>query len=140
MMDQNKLLSIKHYLNTKNKHLPKHVIQDPFHWNSRIYMANLLQETGDRQAAYEILRGIYEDNIFEFSKEVYATYEEYIIEKVKFFQQLAQLSIEVTKEPAQSLPYLDEALIMLDGEESVYSYVDPKQILDLKKAYLNQLG
>ncbi|WP_069997298.1 hypothetical protein [Cellulosilyticum sp. I15G10I2] len=138
-MDRDQLLMIKDYLNARRKVLPEYVEQDPYHWNSRIYMAKLLQEIGNTQEAYIILRGIYEDNTFRFDKGIHGAYEEYIIEKVKFFQQLAQLSIEVTKEPAQSIPYLDEALIMLDGAESVYPYVDPKDIKLLKKSYLNRL-
>lgn len=139
-MDKSELLIFKSYLIAKSKSLPEYVEEDPYHWNSRIYMARLLQEVGYKKEAYRILRGIYEDNTFRFDKGIHGAYEEYIIEKVRFVQQLAQLSIEVTKEPARSIPYLDEALIMLDGAESVYPYVNPSDILSLKKQYLSQLG
>lgn len=138
-MNKDQLLMIKEFLNAKKKVLPECVEEDPCHWNSRVYMAKVLQEIGNIKEAYTLLRSIYEDNSFRFDKGIHGAYEEYIIEKVKFFQQLAQLSIEVTKEPAQSIPYLDEALIMLDGAESVYPYVNPKDIMLLKKSYLSKL-
>ncbi|MDF2612936.1 MAG: hypothetical protein K0S71_722 [Clostridia bacterium] len=136
-MDRDKLLAAKAYLQSQDKILPEYVKQDCYHWNSRIYMAKLLHNIGDTKEAYTILRDIYEDNSFRFDKDIHGTYEDYIVDKVKFFEQLAQLSMEVTKEPAQSIPYLDEALIMLDGAESVYPYVNPKDIVSLKKSYIN---
>ena len=140
MMDTDQLLVIKEYLQVKGKVLPEYVKADYTHWSSRIYIAKLLNEMGDNQEAYRILRGIYEDNSFGFDKDLHGEYEEYIIQKVKFFEQLAKLSLEVTKEPAQSIPYLDEALIMLDEVESVYPYINPKEIALLKNAYLKMLA
>lgn len=139
-MDREKLLATKAYLQSQDKLLPEYVKLDCFHWNSRLYMAKRLHEIGNTNEAYIILRGLYEDNTYRYDKDIHGTYEDYIVEKVKFFEQLAELSLEVTKEPAQSIPYLDEALIMLDGAESVYPYINPKDIALLKKSYLNKLG
>ncbi len=139
-MDREKLILIKEHLQKDNKALPEYVEQDPHHWYSRVYMAKMLKQQGNAEEAYTLLRSIYEDNTFRFDKGIHGAYEEYIIEKVRFFEQLARLSLEVTKEPERSIPYLDEALIMLDGAESVYPYVNPKDISVLKKSYLNMIN
>ena len=138
-MNKEQLSIFKEYLEAEGKKLPEYVKEDCSQLGSRIYMAKLLNEMEETKAAYMILRGIYEDNSFSFDKEFYVDYEEYIIEKVKFFEEIAALSLEVTKEPARSIPYLHEALIMLDGMESVYPYINPKDINSLKSNYLKML-
>ncbi len=135
-MNNQEWLLIKKYLLAEGETLPQYVESDPMHWNSRLYIARTLQRLGKEQEAYSVMRKIYEENIFRFDKGIHGAYEEYIIEKVKFFESLAQLSLEVTHDPARSIPYLDEALIMLDGAESVYPYVNPTEITCLKKSYL----
>ncbi|MDF2878236.1 MAG: hypothetical protein K0S30_1332 [Clostridia bacterium] len=139
-MDTDKLLTIKAHLKEKGKVIPEYIYRDPYHWNSKLYMAKLLYEMGEIKEAYMILRNIYEENTFRFDKATHGAYEEYIIEKVKFFEELAKISLEVTKEPSQSIPYLDEALIMLDGAESVHPYINPSDIAQLKKSYLKMLA
>lgn len=136
-MEKEQILALKEYLQNKGKVLPQYVEEAPLHWNSRLYIARTLEEIGKKDEAYAVLRRIYEENIFRFDKDIHGAYEEYIVEKVRFFQSLAKLSLEVTKESARSIPYLDEALIMLDGAESVYPYVDPKEIKSLRKMYLS---
>ncbi|PHV71568.1 hypothetical protein CS063_03095 [Sporanaerobium hydrogeniformans] len=136
-MNKEEILELKDYLIQGGEVLPQYVDKEPLHWNSRLYMAQVLQKLGKKEEAYAVMRKIYEENIFRFDKGIHGAYEEYIVEKVRFFENLARLSFEVTHEPARSIPYLDEALIMLDGAESVYPYVSPSEIKHLKNTYLS---
>ena len=68
------------------------------------------------------------------------SYEDYVEEKVKYFVSLANLSYKVTGNPAQSIPYLDEALIAIDGEESSYPYIDRAEIKKLRDHYRSLVG
>ncbi len=108
-------------------------------WYYDLYTAYKYQEEGNIEKAFHLLRKIYECSSFDYDKDIYDSYETYIIEKVTFLKTLAKLSMEVTKKPQRSLPYLDEALIILDGHESVHPYINPKEIQKLKDFYIDQL-
>lgn len=96
-----------------------------------------LKTLGKNQESYETLKEAYDACIFNFHKDFYGTYEEYVIEKVKFLEQLAILAAEVKDNPLDSIKYLDEALFLLDSVESVYPYVSPREIEELRKTYTN---
>lgn len=139
-MNQEQIVQLKNYLEAQHGKLPEFVEKNPTHWTSRLYVARLLKKYDKLEDTYAILREIYEENTFRYNKDIHGGYEEYIEEKVKFFMELAELSMEITGEAARSIPYLDEALIMLDGAESVHPYINPKDIKQLKKDYLAQIS
>ncbi|MGL4797940.1 MAG: hypothetical protein ACRCWY_00880 [Cellulosilyticaceae bacterium] len=105
------------------------------HWLEQLKEAESLKSNEQYEEAYSILREIYEKNSFRYDKIIHANYEDYIEGKVTFFVDLAKLSMLVTDTPAQSIPYLDEALIMLDGSESVLPYIDIDDIKRLRSDY-----
>lgn len=109
------------------------------HWNYSLYIAYRYKEEGHSEEAFHILRRIYEQNDFHYDKDIHGSYETYVIEKVTYLKELAKLSMVVTNKPERSLPYLDEALIMLDGYESVHPYISPKEVEELKDFYLSQI-
>lgn len=109
------------------------------HWHYALYAAYKHQEEGQFEEAFSLLRKIYEKNEFHYDKDIHGSYETYVIEKVTFLKELAKLSIEVTKKPQRSIPYLDEALIMLDSYESVHPYINPKEVQKLKDYYMSQI-
>lgn len=135
-MNQERVLAIKTYLEAQGRAIPAYMAKEPGHWYSVIYMARLLHELGKEEEAYVALKGIYEDKVFRFDKELHGSYEYYIVEKVKYLVELSRLSLEVTKDTLESINYLDEALIMLDGAESVYPYVSIREIQVLKNTYM----
>lgn len=104
-----------------------------------LYIARQLEALERREEAYKILKTIYEGQLFEYDKGAYGIYEDYIEEKVKFLEHLAALNLEITKDVKTSICYIDEALILLDGEESVAPYIDIKQIKQIKKNYVTLL-
>lgn len=106
------------------------------HWLEQLKEAEVLEREEKYEEAYGILRAIYEKNIFRYDKIIHANYEDYIEGKVTFFVDLAKLSMLVTDKPAMSIPYLDEALIMLDGAESVLPYINIGDIEKLRKDYM----
>lgn len=109
------------------------------HWHYALYAAYKHQEEGQLEEAYSLLRKIYEKNEFHYDKDIHGSYETYVIEKVTFLKELAKLSMDVTKKPQCSIPYLDEALIMLDSYESVHPYINPKEVKALKDNYISQI-
>lgn len=120
--------------------LPEGVIKNEEHYFSKLYIARKLRDLNYNQEAYDMMRQMYEMNEVRFDKTLYASHEDYIEEKVKFFVELAQLSYVVTQQPAQSIPYLDEALVRLDSEESSYPYISKTEIEKLKQEYVNLVG
>lgn len=120
--------------------LPAGVLNNEGHYFSKLYIARALRDLEYNEEAYEIMRAMYEINEIRFDKTLYASQEDYIEEKVKFFVELAKLSFIVTEKPAQSIPYLDEALIRLDGEESSYPYISKSDIEKLRQDYINLVG
>lgn len=109
------------------------------HWLGRLFIGRTLYtEYEEYQGAYEILREIHLNNEIRHNRDLFGSYEDYIVEKVAFFKTMAELSYIVTKEAAQSIPYIDEAIIMLDGSESVGPYVDHKEFKELRKYYVEK--
>lgn len=139
-MEQNRLVELQQYLEARGETLPEFIKKNPKHWTTRLYIADKLKKHGQEEVVYKILREIYEENTFRYNKDIHAGYEDYIEEKVNFFKELADLSFKVTGEAKRSIPYLDEALIMLDGSESVNAYIDPKEIQRLKKEYIAKMN
>lgn len=130
----------KQILKEQGCKLPEGVVANGEHYLSKLYIARELKKLDYEVEAYEIMRAMYEINEIRFDKTLYASYEDYIEEKVKFFVELAKISYIVTEKPAQSIPYLDEALILLDSEESSYPYISKNEIEKLKKDYINLVG
>lgn len=130
----------KQILEEQGCKLPEGVLYNEEHYLSKLYIARTLKKLDYEVEAYEIMRGMYEINEIRFDKTLYASYEDYIEEKVNFFVELAKLSYIVTEKPAQSIPYLDEALIMLDSQESAYPYISKNEIEKLKRDYMNLVG
>ena len=116
-----------------------HILDDErymAHWMGRLYLGRtLFRDYKEYDAAYEILKEIYLGNEIRHNSDWFGSYEEYMEEKVNFFKDMAELSYIVTKEAARSIPFIDEALIMLDASESVGPYVDVKEFKQLKKDY-----
>ena len=109
------------------------------HWMGRLFIGRtLFREYGEYEGAYAILREIHLNNEIRHNRDLFGSYEDYIIEKVAFFKDMAELTYIITKEAAQSIPYIDEALIMLDGSESVGPYVDHKEYKELRKYYIEK--
>lgn len=129
------MLDLKNFLQERQEKLPEFVEKDPVHWVSRLYVAKVLKKYDRLQDSYKILRSVYEENTFRYNKDIHGVYEDYIEEKVNFFKELAALSMITTNDARRSIPYLDEALIMLDGMESVHPYINPKEIEKLKEEY-----
>ncbi|OON98755.1 MAG: hypothetical protein ATN35_00660 [Epulopiscium sp. Nele67-Bin004] len=115
------------------KPVPKYVVDMPVAWSSKLYIANQLDEEKDTQRIYTILHDIYQEKMFRYDKYMHGAYETYIEQKVKFFLKLALLSIRVGQPPTESIPYIEEALVMLDGAESVYPYISPKEVSLVKE-------
>lgn len=109
------------------------------HWMGRLFIGRaLFREYEEYEGAYAILKEIHLNNEIRHNRDIFGSYEDYIVEKVAFFKDMAELTYIVTKEAAQSIPYIDEALIMLDGSESVGPYVDPKEFKELRKYYVEK--
>lgn len=106
------------------------------HWSILLEEVRELKAQGQKEEAYYIARSIYESNTFRYDKAIHANYEHYIEEKVKFFLDLASLSMFVTDKPEQSIPYLDEALVLIDGSESVRPYIDLEEIKRTRRDYV----
>lgn len=107
------------------------------HWLGKVYIGRtLFREYKEYDGAYAILREVYVNNEIRHHRDIFGSYEDYIEEKVHFFKEMAELSYIVTKDPAQSVTYIDEALIMLDASESVGPYVDQREFEQLKRDYL----
>ncbi|OOB78341.1 MAG: hypothetical protein ATN33_06900 [Epulopiscium sp. Nele67-Bin001] len=120
-------------LQRKGRFIPKYIVSTPSVWQSRLYVANQLDESTDKERKYALLEDIYKEKTFRYNKDIHGAYETYIEEKVKFLLCLAKLSIEVGKPPENSIPYIEEALVMLDGAESVHPYINPKEVSSLQK-------
>lgn len=135
-MEKAYMETLMHYLEGKGKRIPQYVADQLDHWSAMIYIAQLLMEVTRYETAYELLRSVYQEDTFEFDKDFYGTYEDYIIDRVKLLKDLAKLNWEMTQNAYESIAYLDEASQILDTEESVYPYVSLKEIQQLKKAYL----
>ncbi|MEF9960537.1 MAG: hypothetical protein RR090_12260 [Niameybacter sp.] len=127
----------KKNLQEKGIELEAGILKNEEHYFTKLCVAHKLEDAGCVQEAYEILRHLYETSAVRFDRHLFASYEDYLEEKVKYFVSLAQLSYTLTHNPAQSLPYLDEALITLDGEESAYPYIDRDDIEKLRNEYMN---
>lgn len=110
-------------------------MQENKHWLELLQDAKKLRQEDNQEEAYTILRGLYEINAIRYNKDIHSSYEDYIEQKVNFFVELAQVSMIVTDKPAMSIPYLDEALIMLDSEESIRPYINVEDIKRLRKDY-----
>lgn len=134
-VDKEEMLELKNFLEERQERLPEFVEKDPVHWVSKVYVAKVLKKYDRLEDSYKILRSVYEANTFRYNKDIHGVYEDYIEEKVNFFKELARLSMIVTEDARRSIPYLDEALIMLDGMESVHPYINPKEIEELKEVY-----
>ncbi len=107
------------------------------HWLGRLFVGQtLFRDYNEYEVAYDILREIYLDNEIRYDRHLFGSYEDYIVEKANFYKDMAELSHIITKEAAQSIPYIDEALIMLDGFESVGPYISIKEIEKLREYYL----
>ncbi|OON92710.1 MAG: hypothetical protein ATN33_00650 [Epulopiscium sp. Nele67-Bin001] len=119
-------------LQEAGKTVPKYVVDKPLTWISRLYVANQLDKETDKERVYTIMHDVYEEKNFRYSKDVHGAYEAYIEEKVKFLLKLAKLSINVGQPPEKSVPYIDEALLMLDGSESVHPYINPNKVKSLR--------
>ncbi len=104
-----------------------------------LYMGKQLEAEAKWEEAYKILKYINECRLFEYNKEAYGLYEDYVVEKVKFLEHLAILNLHVTGDVRSSIRYIDEALILLDGIESVAPYIDIKEVKNLKKQYVGLL-
>lgn len=103
-------------------------------WYARLNLARQLKEEGNKEQAYLLFKAISnEKEAFKFDKYVYGTYEDYIVERAKFLIEMALLELEVIGCSTGSIAYLDEALNLLDGMESVYPYVRIEEIEALKK-------
>lgn len=103
-------------------------------WYARLNLARQLKEQGNKEQAYLLFKAIArEKEAFRFDKYVYGTYEDYIVEKTRFLIEVALLELEVVGCPKESIIYLDEALNLLDGMESVYPYVRIEEIQALRK-------
>ena len=130
----------KQILETKGVVVDAGILKNEAHYFAKLYIAHKLEEVQCEKEAYEILRYLYEKSAVRFDKELFASYEDYVEEKVKYFVSLANLSYKVTGEPAKSLPYLDEALIAIEGEESAYPYIDRAEIKKLRDYYRSLVG
>lgn len=109
------------------------------HWLGRLFIGRaLFKDYKQYEGAYVILKEIYLNNEIRHTSDLFGSYEDYIVEKVDFFKDMAELTYIITKEAAQSIPYIDEALIMLDGSESVSPYVDQNEFKKLRKYYVEK--
>lgn len=129
------------YVKSKDANWPSMLDDEDsiMHWTGRLYVGReLFKKYKEYDGAYKILKELYLANEIRYSSEYFGSYEEYIEEKVTFFIEMAEISYIVTKEAAQSIPYVDEALIMLDGSESVAPYVDAKEINKIKEDYIEK--
>lgn len=109
------------------------------HWTGRLYVGQrLFKDCEEYDGAYKILRELYLNNEIRYSSECYGSYEEYIEEKVLFFVDMAMLTYLITKEASQSIPYMDDAINMLDASESVAPYIDIREIKEIRKDYIQK--
>lgn len=107
------------------------------HWMGRLFLGRILfRDYQEYDGAYFIMKEIYLQNEIRHNRDLFGSYEDYIEEKVNFFKDMAELTYIITKEAAQSIPYIDEALIMLDSSESILPYIDEKDFKQLKNSYL----
>lgn len=107
------------------------------HWMGRLFIGRLLFRNYKKyEPAYSIMKKIYLNNEIRYNRDLFGSYEDYIEEKVNFFKDMAELTYIITKEAAQSIPFIDEALIMLDSAESVSPYIDHKEFKNLRQQYV----
>ena len=129
------------YVKDKNHNWPS-ILDDKehmLHWTGRLYIARaLFKDYQEYDGAYVIMKEIYLDNEIRYSNDLFGSYEEYMEDKVTFFKDMAELTYIVTQEAARSIPFIDEALIMLDSSESVGPYIDEKEYERLKASYLEK--
>jgi hypothetical protein len=123
----------------KYRDLPQTVQEGDNHWFTKLYVADLLQKEAHYEEAHHLLREVYVENSFQYDKDIHAGYEDYIQEKVQFFVNLAALNMRITQKAKCSVPYLDEALIILDSAESVSPYISYREIEALKEDYIRQI-
>ncbi len=120
-------------LQNKGRFIPKYILTMPSVWQSRLYVANQLDENTDKERKYLLLEDIYKEKTFRYNKDIHGAYETYIEEKVKFLLNLAKLSLEIGKPPENSIPYIEEALVMLDGAESVHPYINLRDVSSFQR-------
>ncbi len=138
-MQKEGLIGCRTYLEECGQSLPSYMAQSAEDLDVSLYIARQLDHLGKKEEAYSILKEIYEPHLFEYEKGTYGFYEEYLEDKVKFLEQLALLNLEVTQQLEISISYIDEALNLLDGEESVTPYIDIKRIKEIKRRYIDLL-
>lgn len=110
------------------------MIETSANWYTRLNLARQLKESGNKEQAYLLLRSVSEEeDAFYFDKYRYGTYEDFIVEKTRFLIELALLELEVVGSAEGSMMYLDDALDLLDGMESVYPYIRIDEIETLRK-------
>lgn len=131
------LKDIEAYLEECGQSLPSYMMESVE--DLSLYIAKQLVHLGRKEEAYSILKEVYEENLFEYDKGAYGLYEDYVEDKVEFLEKLAALNLEVTQDVKMSIAYIDEALNLLDGEESVAPYIDIKAVKQIKKNYVNLL-
>lgn len=135
MLTQN-MNQVLNDLNNNQENTAMQSIEDVY---SYLYIVRQLEAVAKWEEAYKILRDINECRLFEYNKETYGLYEDYVVEKVKFLQHLAALNLQITGDVRGSIRYIDEALILLDGIESVAPYIDIEEVKQLKKYYVGLL-
>lgn len=133
------LKDIKTYLEECGQSLPSYMKESVEDLYVSLYIAKQLVHLGRKEEAYSLLKEVYEEDLFEYDKGAYGLYEDYVEDKVKFLERLAALNLEVTQDVKMSIMYIDEALNLLDGEESVAPYIDIKEVKKIKKNYVNLL-
>lgn len=138
-MKTESLNSVKTYLEACGQSLPSYMTQSNEDLYVSLYIAKQLENLGEKEEAYKILKTIYEAHSFEYDKNVYGIYEDYVEEKTRFLETLAVLNLELTKDLKTSILYIDEALDLLDGEESIAPYVDIKKVKQMKQNYVSLL-
>ena len=101
-------------------------------WYEELVLARKLNGEGEKIKAYLIYKNI-STNSFKFDKYKYGSYEDYIVDKVRFLIELAILETVIGKKSEESIKYLDQALELLDGMESVYPYIRINEVKVLKQ-------
>ena len=101
-------------------------------WYEMLILARTLNSDGEKIKAYLIYKNIELDS-FKFDKYRYGTYEDYIVDKVRFLIEKAVLETEIASNQDGAIKYLERALELLDGMESVYPYINIKDVKVLKE-------
>ena len=133
------LKDIRTYLEECGQSLPSCMIESVEDLYVSLYIAKQLVHLGKKEEAFSILKEVYEKDLFKYDKGAYGLYEDYVEDKVEFLERLAALNLEVTQDLKMSIAYIDEALNLLDGEESVAPYIDIKKVKQTKKNYVKLL-